>query len=105
MSGLFENLSSVSAALQAHSKSVELSGRNIANINNPGYARQRVNTSSVSMLASGEVTTFVDREVQNLSDDFVDQQVVEEAPFCPPLKPVIIACGKSSLRSGKRSIG
>lgn len=81
MSGLFGHLTSASSALQAHSKSVELSGKNIANINNPNYARQRVISSSVSAVASGQVNTFVDREVQNLRDAFVDKQVVEEGSF------------------------
>ena len=81
MSGLFGHLTSASSALQAHSKSVELSGKNIANINNPNYARQRVISSSVSAVASGQVSTFVDREVQNLRDVFVDKQVVEEGSF------------------------
>lgn len=81
MSGLFGNLTSASSALQAHSKSVELSGKNIANINNPDYARQRVVSSTLSTVASGEVNSFVDREVQNLRDAFVDKQVIEEGSF------------------------
>jgi flagellar hook-associated protein 1 FlgK len=81
MSGLFGNLTSASSALQAHGKSVELSGKNIANINNPDYARQRVVSSTLSTVASGEVNSFVDREVQNLRDAFVDKQVIEEGSF------------------------
>jgi flagellar hook-associated protein 1 FlgK len=81
MSGLFGNLTSASSALQAHGKSVELSGKNIANINNPNYARQRVVSSTLSTVASGEVNSFVDREVQNLRDAFVDKQVIEEGSF------------------------
>jgi len=42
MSGLFGELNNSVKALTAASRSVELVGRNLANVNNANYARQRV---------------------------------------------------------------
>ena len=42
MSGLFTTLNSSSTALNAHSRAIETTGKNLANVNNPNYARQRV---------------------------------------------------------------
>ena len=42
MSGLFASLNSSVSALTAHSRAVETAGKNLANVNNPAYARQRV---------------------------------------------------------------
>ena len=81
MSGLFGHLTSASSALQAHSKSVELSGKNIANVNNPNYARQRVVSSPVTNVSGGSINTSANYRVQNLRDDFIDKQVVEESSF------------------------
>ena len=42
MPGLFGNLVQASKALAAHQQAIQVTGRNLANINNPEYARQRV---------------------------------------------------------------
>ena len=42
MSGLFGALNASVGALNAHSRAVETAGKNLANVNNPAYARQRV---------------------------------------------------------------
>lgn len=42
MSGLFSTLNSSSMALNAHSRAIETAGKNLANVNNPNYSRQRV---------------------------------------------------------------
>ena len=42
MSGLFASLNHSVSALTAHSRAVETAGKNLANVNNPTYARQRV---------------------------------------------------------------
>ena len=42
MSGLFTTLNSTTMALNAHSRAIETTGKNLANVNNPNYARQRV---------------------------------------------------------------
>jgi flagellar hook-associated protein 1 FlgK len=81
MSGLFGNLASASSAIQAHSKSVELAGKNIANINKPDYARQRLNTSSTTISVGGDTLTVVTRDVQQLRDAFLDRQIVQEGSY------------------------
>ena len=42
MSGLFGSLNSAVNALNAHSRAVETAGKNLANVSNSSYARQRV---------------------------------------------------------------
>ena len=42
MSGLFGALSNGIKALNAQSRAIETAGRNLANVNNPDYARQRI---------------------------------------------------------------
>lgn len=42
MSGLFANLSSAAAAMRTQTVALDVIGRNMANANNPAYARQRI---------------------------------------------------------------
>ena len=42
MGGLFGNIVQASKALMAHQVAIQVTGRNMANVNNPEYARQRV---------------------------------------------------------------
>ena len=42
MAGLFDSLNASVKALSAHSRAIEITGKNLANVNNPAYARQRV---------------------------------------------------------------
>ena len=42
MSGLYASLNASVSALSAQSRAVETAGKNLANVNNPSYARQRV---------------------------------------------------------------
>ena len=42
MSGLYASLNTTVKALGAHSRALEIAGKNVANVDNPGYARQRV---------------------------------------------------------------
>ncbi|MEI8313001.1 MAG: flagellar hook-associated protein FlgK, partial [Verrucomicrobiota bacterium] len=52
MSGLIGSLLNNSQALDAQSQALAITGKNLANINNAGYARQRVVLGSV-----GSITT------------------------------------------------
>ncbi|MCH8473763.1 MAG: flagellar hook-associated protein FlgK [Opitutales bacterium] len=81
MSGLLGNLSSTSSAIQGHTRSIELAGKNIANINNPDYARQRLNTSSITTALGKDTVTITTREIQQLRDSFLDRQIVQESSF------------------------
>jgi len=46
MAGIFDIMSSASKALIVQQKAVKITGNNIANVNTPGYSRQRLNLSS-----------------------------------------------------------
>jgi flagellar hook-associated protein 1 FlgK len=46
MADIFDIMSSASKALSVHQKAVKITGNNIANVNTPGYSRQRLNLSS-----------------------------------------------------------
>jgi flagellar hook-associated protein 1 FlgK len=82
MAGLFGNLIQASKALVAHQTAITVTGRNLANINNPEYARQRVNMGDrfVNQTPRGPEGTGVEvLEVQQLRDVFLDRQVVRQA--------------------------
>ncbi len=82
MSGLFASLNQSAHALTAQSLGVEVAGRNLANANNPAYARQRVvfvdhNASDPS--GASQSLGLQAESVQQLRDSLLDQQVVREA--------------------------
>jgi len=82
MSGLFSSLSSSVSALSAQSRAVEISGKNLANVNNPAYARQRVVLGSLGTIQTAQgpesmgVTAL---GVEQTRDSLLDQQVAREA--------------------------
>jgi flagellar hook-associated protein 1 FlgK len=81
MSGLFGQLSSTMSALTAASRSIETAGKNLSNVNNAGYARQRIVYGS-----RGEVQTPLGTEslgleavgIEQMRDALLDKQVVRE---------------------------
>ena len=81
MSGLFGQLNSSVDALTAASRSLETAGKNLANVNNTSYARQRVVYGSL-----GTVKTALGAEsmglqavgIEQLRDSLLDKQVVRE---------------------------
>ncbi|RRK02750.1 flagellar hook-associated protein FlgK [Opitutaceae bacterium TAV3] len=81
MSGLLASLSHASSALNAHSRAIEVTSNNIANINNEDYSRQRVVYSSrgTVLTAHGVETLGIEaRTVQQLRDALLDKQVTRE---------------------------
>lgn len=81
MSSLIASLFSGSAGLAAQSKALEVTGRNITNVNTRGYSRQRVNFSSGQMVAGmyGSQTMPVRiTGVTQARDIFLDRQVRTE---------------------------
>jgi len=79
MSGM---LSIGSSALMAYQTALNVVSQNIANANTPGYVRQAVNLQNVAgaALPSGTVGDGVQvQSVQNLSDQFLQQQVVADS--------------------------
>jgi flagellar hook-associated protein 1 FlgK len=81
MSGLFGQLNSSIDALTAASRSLETAGKNLANVNNSSYARQRVVYGSM-----GTVQTELGAQsmglqavgIEQLRDSLLDKQVVRE---------------------------
>lgn len=81
MSGLFSTLNSSSMALAAHSRAIETSGKNLANVNNPNYARQRVvygDRGSVSTPDGVQSLGLEVLAVRQLRDVLLDRQLMRE---------------------------
>src|SRR4051812_10906714 len=81
MSGLFSSLNAAVNALSAQSRAVEIAGKNLANVNNPNYARQRVMIGSLGTIVTAQgpesmgVTAL---SIQQLRDSLLDKQVMRE---------------------------
>lgn len=81
MSGLVSTLSQSVRALQAQSRGVETAGRNLANVNNQSYARQRVilGETGVVLTSQGAQSMGVEaKAVQQIRDLFLDRQLSAE---------------------------
>lgn len=82
MLGLFNTLNLGARALTADQAGVEVTGHNLANANNPAYARQRVvlQTSTPTPTAIGLEGTGVQAvTIQQLRDQLLDSQIRSEA--------------------------
>lgn len=81
MSGLYSTLGNSVKALAAHSRAIETAGKNLANVNNPAYARQRVHYGDRGMV---ETTLGVQGSglealaIQQLRDTLLDKQHMRE---------------------------
>jgi flagellar hook-associated protein 1 FlgK len=81
MSGLYTSLNTTVKALNAQSRGVDLSGRNLANVNNPAYARQRVILGDRGTVVTPDGAQSLGIEalgVQQLRDALLDRQVTRE---------------------------
>jgi flagellar hook-associated protein 1 FlgK len=81
MSGLFTTLGSSVKALNAHSRAIETAGRNLANVNNAAYARQRVLYGDRGTVQTPEGAQSLGLEalaIQQLRDGLLDKQVLRE---------------------------
>jgi len=81
MSGLFTTLNSSSMALNAHSRAIETTGKNLANVNNPNYARQRVVYGDRGTVETPEGAVSLGLEVLSVSqirDVLLDRQLMRE---------------------------
>jgi flagellar hook-associated protein 1 FlgK len=81
MSGLFASLNASVTALAAQSRAVETTGKNLANVNNPNYARQRVIIGDLGTVQSAqgpESMGLTVLGVEQLRDSLLDQQVMRE---------------------------
>jgi flagellar hook-associated protein 1 FlgK len=82
MSGLFSSLNASMRAIAAHSRAIETTGKNLANVDNTTYARQRVvygdrlALTGTDGLVQGSGLEAI--AVQQLRNELVDRQVVRE---------------------------
>ena len=82
MSGLIGNLLNATKSLAAQQAGVEVAARNLANINNPAYSRQRVELGDRVTVDSklGPVGNGVEvLSIQQIRDQFLDVAVTREA--------------------------
>src|SRR5438105_3260569 len=94
MSGLFSTLNASVKALTAQSRAIEITGKNLANVNNATYARQRVifgDRGSVQTPQGAESLGLEALGIQQLRDALLDQQVVRE---------ISISASDNSLQQG-----
>ncbi len=81
MSGLFGSLKSTANAIQAHSRAVELAGRNITHMNDPTYARQRVvvgSTGVVDTPQGPQSSGLTALGFEHIRDALLDRQLLAE---------------------------
>lgn len=81
MSGLFASLNSSVKALTAHSRALEISGKNVANVNNASFARQRViygDRGTVVTPDGAESLGIEALAIEQLRDALLDRQVMRE---------------------------
>ena len=81
MSGLYATLNASVKALNAHSRAIEVAGKNLANVNNTSYARQRVLYGDRGTYETTEGVESLGLEalyVQQVRDALLDRQVLRE---------------------------
>jgi flagellar hook-associated protein 1 FlgK len=77
---LFSSINSTTDALSAQSRAIDIAGQNMANVNNPDYARQRVNYSNGAdvLTSDGSESTGLTATVVQMRDALLDKQVTRE---------------------------
>jgi flagellar hook-associated protein 1 FlgK len=81
MSGLFSTLNASVQALNAQSRGLETAGKNLANVNNAHYARQRVlygDRGTVQLPDGAQSLGLEALAIQQVRDALLDQQVLRE---------------------------
>lgn len=82
MPNIFGMLDVGRTALATQQKAIAVTGNNIANVNTPGYSRQRVNMEQNEPVRSdgGQMGTGVrtNRAVQRIYDQFIESQIASE---------------------------
>ncbi len=105
MSGLFAELQRTTQALAAQSQGVFTAGRNMANVNNPAYARQRVilGDSGVAQTANGVESLGIEAlGVTNIRDTLLDAQVMRETASKSSLEAQSDSLFKAQLALGQQ---
>src|SRR5262245_2922810 len=81
MAGLFDTLSIGSNSLSTYRKAIDTAGNNVANVNTPGYTRQRLEIQSTTTDSElGQVGSGSEAaRVVRLQTDFFDKQIQTES--------------------------
>ena len=104
MSGLFGSLASSVKALSAHARSVETAGRNLANVNNPNYARQRVvygDRGTVLTPLGAQSLGIEAKQITQIRDTLLDRQVVREVSITASVEAEQQAYAKGEAALGQ----
>ncbi len=89
MPGLYFQLTAGTQSLRTHGKSLEITGKNLANLNNPAYARQRLIQGQVGHYDTGVAYEGLGVEgtgIQQVRDPLLDRQVQREVAKSEGLK-------------------
>ncbi|MGB0372982.1 MAG: flagellar hook-associated protein FlgK [Opitutales bacterium] len=81
--GLLTGIYTQSRALSYHSGSIDVAGKNIANVNNPEYARQRMNVQDRGNIVVGDTIQSMGIEagtIEQFRDALLDAQILRETP-------------------------
>ena len=84
MPGIYGILNTGKGALLTEQKAIDVTGHNVANVNTPGYSRQRVNTETNEpiSISPGQVGTGVRAtEIQRIYDRFLGVQINNENQY------------------------
>ena len=98
--GLYDVLRMGLSSLRSQSRAIETVGRNMANVNNPTYARQRVIFGDVSPTGSASVGVDV-IEVQQVRDVLLDRQLVREKSGAAALEAETAAYERGEAAMGE----
>ena len=98
--GLYDVLRMGLSSLRAQSRAIETVGRNMANVNNPTYARQRVIFGDVSPTGGASVGVDV-IEVQQVRDVLLDRQLVREKSSTAALEAETAAYERGEAAMGE----
>ncbi len=81
MLGLFGALNMTARSMQVQQQAIEVAGHNMANVNNPAYARQRVAVQTAAPISTplGTQGTGADsRQIVQIRNVLIDNQIVNE---------------------------
>ena len=98
--GLYDVLRMGISSLRAQSRAIETVGRNMANVNNPTYSRQRVIFGDVSPTGGASVGVDI-IEVQQVRDVLLDRQVVREKSAAAALEAETAAYERGEAAMGE----
>lgn len=104
MSGLVSSLNQAVRALQAQSRGVETAGRNLANVNNADYSRQRVvfgDRGTVLTPQGAQSLGIEAKAVQQLRDALLDRQLSREVARTADLEAEDSAYAKAQAALGE----